>query len=144
MTFKVGDAVKVKWTGQKGEVFCVEYGMYGVTLEEGTIKQKVFRKCELEYFIQHEEESTSANDWVQFRTDIKNTNLEKQHDVVEEPSHYTQGGIEPLDFIMSNNMTFNEGNVVKYVTRYKYKNGLEDLKKAKVYLERLIKKVENE
>lgn len=64
-------------------------------------------------------------------------------DIINTPPHYTQGdGIEPIDFITSNNMTFLEGNVVKYITRYKYKNGLEDLKKAQFYLNKLIK--ENE
>jgi len=54
------------------------------------------------------------------------------------PEHYTQG-IECIDYITSKNMSFLEGNVVKYVTRYKMKNGLEDLKKAQWYLNRIIK-----
>lgn len=63
-----------------------------------------------------------------------------QHDVINHPKHYTSGSIQPIDFIEANNLNFNEGNVVKYVTRHKYKNGLEDLKKAKFYLEREIAK----
>lgn len=43
-----------------------------------------------------------------------------------------------MDYIIANNMNFLEGNIIKYVTRYKFKNGLEDLNKAKVYLEKLI------
>lgn len=54
------------------------------------------------------------------------------------PEHYTQG-IECIDYITSKNMSFLEGNVVKYVTRYRMKNGLEDLLKAQWYLERLIR-----
>lgn len=54
------------------------------------------------------------------------------------PTHYTNKGIQPIDYIEANKLDFNEGNVIKYVTRYKDKNGLEDLKKAKFYLERLI------
>ena len=46
--------------------------------------------------------------------------------------------IPPIDFIAANNMNFIEGNIIKYVCRYKSKNGLEDLIKAKDYLERLI------
>ena len=53
------------------------------------------------------------------------------------PEHYTQG-IECIDYITSKNMSFLEGNVIKYVTRYKMKNGLEDLKKAQWYLNRII------
>lgn len=63
-------------------------------------------------------------------------------DNINKPKHYTQGSIEPLDFIKANNMSFIEGNIVKYVTRYKHKNGLEDLKKAQFYLNKLIEKVE--
>lgn len=66
----------------------------------------------------------------------------KEQDNVNNPTHYTQGGIQPIDYIIENNLDFLEGNVVKYVTRYKFKNGLEDLKKAKFYLEKLIKREE--
>ena len=65
-------------------------------------------------------------------------------DVLHKPDHYTRGGIEPLDYIFSNGMSFLEGNIIKYVTRYKYKNGVEDLRKAKVYLERLIKEYKDD
>ena len=59
-------------------------------------------------------------------------------DIVNHPPHYNQG-IETTDYIISNNMNFCEGNIVKYITRYKLKGGMEDLKKAKWYLEKLIK-----
>lgn len=57
---------------------------------------------------------------------------------VYQPSHYTQWKIEPITFIMTNNLPFAVGNVIKYVMRYKSKNGLEDLQKAKRYIEMLI------
>lgn len=67
-------------------------------------------------------------------------------DLINNPPHYTQGeGIEPIDFIESNGLNFCEGNVVKYVVRAPYKGTeIQDLKKAKFYLERLIKKAELE
>ena len=52
--------------------------------------------------------------------------------------HYKKQPIQPWDFIIANNLGFLEGNVIKYVTRYKSKNGLEDLKKAQHYLQKLI------
>ena len=59
---------------------------------------------------------------------------------VDHPSHYNKG-IETIDYIESWNMDFNIGNVIKYVTRAGYKdNKLEDLQKAKWYLERVIEK----
>lgn len=61
---------------------------------------------------------------------------------VEHPSHYNKG-IEVWDFIISHDMDFMTGNIVKYVARFKHKNGIEDLKKAKFYLDKLIE-VESE
>ena len=55
------------------------------------------------------------------------------------PNHYKQGNIETFEYILDQKMNYLEGNVVKYISRYKKKNGLEDLHKAKWYLERLIK-----
>lgn len=46
--------------------------------------------------------------------------------------------IQPWDYIVSNKMGYLEGNIIKYVSRYKNKNGLEDLLKAQHYLEKLI------
>ena len=54
------------------------------------------------------------------------------------PEYYAQYEIEPLEFILKNKLSFAQGNIIKYVVRYKDKNGLEDLLKAKVYLEKLI------
>ena len=59
------------------------------------------------------------------------------------PAHYRQGNIEVIDFILDQQMNYLEGNVVKYISRYKYKNGLEDLKKAKWYIEKLIEQKES-
>lgn len=65
-------------------------------------------------------------------------------EMVDHPGHYNKG-IETIDYIESWSMDFSTGNVVKYVTRAKYKDKpLEDLKKAKWYLERLIENAENE
>ena len=67
------------------------------------------------------------------------------HDPVNSPIHYADGnGVECIDAIEASMSTeefkgFLKGNVQKYVWRYSQKNGAEDLKKAKWYLERLIK-----
>lgn len=53
------------------------------------------------------------------------------------PAYY-RSGIEAIEYIESHNMDFAQGNIVKYVTRYKGKNGLEDLIKARYYIDRLI------
>jgi len=64
--------------------------------------------------------------------------MKNKQDGVGTQNHYTAHGIEPIDYIVANQMNFLEGNVVKYVTRYKLKNGLEDLQKAQQYLTWLI------
>ena len=66
---------------------------------------------------------------------------EKNQSTEIRPNHYNQG-IECWDYIVSHNMDFLTGNVIKYVTRYKDKNGIEDLYKALTYLNKLIE-VEN-
>lgn len=53
-------------------------------------------------------------------------------------SHYVTKGIQPVEYIHANNLGFCEGNVVKYVTRWKDKNGIADLRKAIHYIELLI------
>ena len=54
------------------------------------------------------------------------------------PDYYQKGNIEVTDFIIDQSMSFLEGNVVKYLVRYKEKSGIEDLRKARWYLEKLI------
>ncbi len=63
-------------------------------------------------------------------------------DPVNNPEHYTSGNIECLDAIKAalgeNYEYYVQGNLIKYIWRYKHKNGLEDLKKAKFYIDDLI------
>ena len=56
------------------------------------------------------------------------------HDNITNPSHYTKGEIEPIDFIISQDMNFCIGNAVKYLARYRWKHEgegqIQDLRKA--------------
>lgn len=52
-------------------------------------------------------------------------------------SHY-QMAIQPIEYIVQNNLGYREGNVIKYVTRHQSKNGAEDIKKAIHYLEMIL------
>ena len=60
------------------------------------------------------------------------------------PKHYTQFKIEPFEFIHKNKLGFAEGNVVKYICRWRDKGGVDDLKKAISYIELIIKGEEDE
>lgn len=70
-------------------------------------------------------------------------------DNVNHPNHYTFGSIEVIDYIRDK-MTpvefqgYCQGNVLKYVSRYRHKGGVEDLKKAQVYLDWMIESLEKE
>lgn len=68
----------------------------------------------------------------------------RDHDPVNSPQHYLQGGIETIDFIEAKELGFHLGNVVKYVSRWKLKGQVEDLKKARWYLDRFIQNQEKE
>lgn len=66
-------------------------------------------------------------------------------DNVNHPSHYTDGNIEVIDFIEDKNFNYHRGNVIKYVSRAGKKDPgkeLEDLKKARWYLDREIQRLE--
>jgi len=52
--------------------------------------------------------------------------------------HYKNLVIQPAEYIYANNMGFFEGNVLKYISRWKQKNGIADLQKAKHYIDLLI------
>jgi len=76
----------------------------------------------------------------------------KSNDNINHPAHYTSGKYETIDIIESitNSMNIKPfegyclGNIIKYLSRYKHKNGVEDLKKCRWYLDKLIKVTEVE
>ena len=67
---------------------------------------------------------------------------------VNHPEHYQSGGLETIDVIKAFTLSSNAyegflvGNILKYICRFKKKNGVEDLKKARWYLDELIKECE--
>lgn len=58
-------------------------------------------------------------------------------------SHYKDLPIQPVEYILKNNIPFIEGSVIKYVSRWRSKNGVEDLQKARHFLDILIANEEN-
>lgn len=65
-------------------------------------------------------------------------------DMVNDPPHYKDGGIETIDFIEAKKLGFNLGNAIKYISRAGKKgDALEDLKKARWYLNREINNLMN-
>jgi len=72
---------------------------------------------------------------------IQSDNIEME-DMVNHPIHYNKAGIETIDAIEAATTNgfkyYLQGNILKYIWRYEYKNGVEDLKKARWYLDKLI------
>lgn len=64
--------------------------------------------------------------------------MQKKNNI--EPQHYLMFEITPYEYVTKNNLGWEVSNVIKYATRYKYKNGKEDLEKAIKYLELLIER----
>jgi len=65
---------------------------------------------------------------------------------ITRPEHYNVGGIEPAEFMESIGIAedYYAGNIIKYASRYKKKNGIEDIRKAKQYCNMLIELLESE
>lgn len=94
-------------------------------LDADSITTRKFTKAEM---------SALDKNWIEFPSDYV-----VGSDRVNSPPHYTAGGIETIDFIEAKDLNYRLGNVIKYVSRAEKKeNPLEDLKKAKWYLEREI------
>ena len=67
--------------------------------------------------------------------------------LVHRPPHYNQGGMEAIDYIKQQLgdgiVDYCEGNVMKYLHRWRYKNGVQDLKKARWYLNKMVEEQED-
>lgn len=81
-------------------------------------------------------------------TEAEYCNKEPNADMVNHPSHYTQGGIECIDALKAATVSkigieaVCTANAIKYLWRYEEKNGIEDVKKARWYIDRLIRELE--
>lgn len=85
---------------------------------------------------------TNLKSYEQYRVET----VENLHyDPVDKPEHYNKGTIEAIDYIKmqlgEQTVAYCEGNVLKYMHRHRYKNGVEDLKKAQWYLNRMIEEM---
>jgi hypothetical protein len=79
-----------------------------------------------------------SQSYVEVGNDQDNIRWLHENEEVTNPKHYVGLGITPLEYITANELDFLEGNIIKYVTRYPHKGGVNDLLKARTYLEKLI------
>ena len=97
----VGTRAFVTWIAEKGEVVEIDADIYSYHASDLVL-------------VNGKEETQTYNPLV----------------AQEGGGHYKDRGIQPLEYTMKNNLSFCEGNVVKYISRYKSKNGIEDLAKV--------------
>ena len=125
--FKVGDEVEIvkldktiKLLGGEGllsPVGTTTFVTYvNVTGEEVRIDEDIY--------------SYHADDLTLVKNEVLETQAYNPLIAQEGGGHYKDRGIQPLEYTMKNNLSFCEGNVVKYISRYKSKNGIEDLAKV--------------
>lgn len=140
-----GMLVKRKDNGAKGVAHKMEGKMWKVKYHDGThtyTTESAFKNHFVLPQLEIEFEDDSKCDGV-----APDVEVYFESDLIDNQIHYTVNGIQPIQ-IMKANMTkeefrgFLEGNILKYPLRYKHKNGLEDLKKAKTYLTWLIEDIE--
>ena len=169
MKLQDGMVVKRKDNGLKGVAYKMEGKMWKVKYHDGThtyTTESAFKNHfvipELEVNFEdskcdgvepEQEESMTYDEYLNQSDDSKCDGVEPdvevyfESDLIDNQIHYTVNGIQPIQ-IMKANMTkeefrgFLEGNILKYPLRYKHKNGIEDLKKAKTYLTWLIEDIE--
>lgn len=77
-----------------------------------------------------------------YKTTIYPAPPTKALDVQHGGNHYKKLKIQPVEYIMANGIPYMEGNVIKYISRWRDKGGMQDLKKAKHYIELLIENEE--
>lgn len=164
MKLQDGMVVKRKDNGLKGVAHKMEGKMWKVKYHDGThtyTTESAFKnhfvipelevnfedsKCD---GVEPEQEKSMTYDEYLYMSGGVEPDVEVyfESDLIDNQSHYTVNGIQPIQ-IMKANMTkeefrgFLEGNILKYPLRYKHKNGLDDLKKAKTYLTWLIEDIE--
>lgn len=131
MKLQDGMVVKRKDNGLKGVAHKLQGGMWKVKYHDGTHTYTTELSFEQNFILPKLE--------VEFEDDSKCDGVEPDNGLIDKQEHYTANGIQPIE-IMKANMTIAEyqaflvGNVWKYTMRYKHKNKLEDIKKAKTYL----------
>jgi len=75
--------------------------------------------------------------------EVQDQHFSEHDNRVFRPSHYSKWTMEPMTFLALNNVSFLEGCVIKYVMRWRDKNGIEDLQKARRVIDMMIEMEEN-
>jgi hypothetical protein len=125
--FRVGDKVQIV----KLDKTIQHFGGAGVLSPLGTTAFVTYvNVTENMVEIDEDEYSYHVDDLTLVKNEVLETQTYNPLIAQEGGGHYKNRGIQPLEYTMQNNLSFCEGNVVKYISRYKSKNGIEDLAKV--------------
>lgn len=135
--YKVGDKVRVK-SDLKADILYSRVWANHTMLEE---KNEILT---IEKIVGNKEYRVEENQWLwgedMFEPVEETVTLKELQEIKKDniiPTYYHKGSYDVIQFCNDNEIEFTTGNIIKYITRYKGKNGIEDLKKAKEYLRRL-------
>lgn len=140
--YKVGDKVRVKSDLNADDV-------YGGVRVNRTMAKSGNEILTIEKIVGNKEYRVEENRWlwsedmlepVEATVTLKELQEIKKDNII--PTYYHKGNYDVIQFCNDNDIDFTTGNIIKYITRYKGKNGIEDLRKAQEYLRR-ISKTEN-
>ncbi|MBC1505569.1 DUF3310 domain-containing protein [Listeria sp. FSL L7-1509] len=130
-----------------GDIYCANYIHPDTTIEKFKAKKNTEEPSHRPDIITEGKLPDEVQAWYDHAVKaVKTSVINTDSDNINNPAHYTSGGIETLDYIkakVSDYSSYAVGNILKYVSRYEHKNGLEDLKKAQFYLIDLIKEMES-
>ena len=134
--YKVGDKVRVK-SDLKADIPYSRVWANHTMLEE---KNEILT---IEKIVGNKEYRVEENQWLwgedMFEPVEETVTLKELQEIKKDniiPTYYHKGNYDVIQFCNDNDIDFTTGNIIKYITRYKYKNGIEDLKKAKEYIRR--------
>ena len=85
-------------------------------------------------YIKEHEKTVNTIEKIEEKITLKELQEIKKDNII--PTYYHKGNYDVIQFCNDNYIDFTTGNIIKYITRYKYKNGIEDLKKAKECIRR--------
>ena len=85
-------------------------------------------------YIKEHEKTVNTIEKIEETITLKELQEIKKDNII--PTYYHKGNYDVIQFCNDNDIDFVTGNIIKYITRYKYKNGIEDLKKAREYIRR--------
>ena len=135
--YKVGDKVRVK-SDLKSDTW------YNSVLVNCTMAESRNKILTIEKIVGNKEYRVEENRWLwgedMFEPVEETVTLKELQEIKKDniiPTYYHKGNYDVIQFCNDNEIEFTTGNIIKYITRYKGKNGIEDLKKAKEYLRRL-------